>query len=65
MLPVVVLLDVLEHLQPHGVSGFKSPAMERLGLEAAGQNLPTDIVVAVTFSTQAAMEVVPEQKRLV
>jgi len=33
-LPVVVYLDVLEHLPPHGIPGFKTLTMAHLNLQA-------------------------------
>lgn len=64
-LPVVVHLDVLEHLPPHSVPGLESLAMDRLDLEAMEEALGTGIVVAVALGTHAALEIVPGQQRLV
>lgn len=60
-LPVVVHLDVLEHLPAHGISGLESLAMDRFDLEAVEAALGTGIVVAVALGTHAALEVVPGQ----
>tara|TARA_R110000796_G_scaffold252326_1_gene386101 strand:+ start:7302 stop:7559 length:258 start_codon:yes stop_codon:yes gene_type:complete len=60
-LPVVVHLDVLEHLPPHGLSGLESLAMDRLDLEAVEEALGAGVGVTVAFGTHTALENVPGQ----
>ena len=64
-LPVVVQLNVLEHLPSHGFSGRESLAVNGLDLETVKEALGAGIVVTVALSTHAAPEVVPGQQRLV
>lgn len=64
-LPVVVYLNVLEHLPEHGIPGLESFTMDRLHLETEEEALGTGIVVAAALGTSAAPELVPSQQRLV
>lgn len=64
-LPVVVQLNVLEHLPSHGFPGRESLAMNGFDLETVKEALGAGIVVAVAFGAHAAPEAVPGQQRLV
>ena len=61
-LPVVVHLDVLEHLPPHGIPGLESLAMDRLDLEAMEEALGARVVVAIALGTHAALQLVLEHQ---
>lgn len=64
-LPVVVQLNVLEHLSPHRVPRLESLAMYGLDLEAVEEALGARIVVAIALCAHAALEFMPSQQRLV
>tara|TARA_B100000949_G_C14103857_1_gene375315 strand:- start:483 stop:677 length:195 start_codon:yes stop_codon:yes gene_type:complete len=55
-LPVVVYLDVLEHLPPHGIPGFETLTMDRLNLQAMEEALGTGVIIAIAFGAHAARE---------
>ena len=64
-LPVVVHLDVLEHLPPHGFPCREALAVNGFDFETVKEAFSAGIVVAVTLSAHAAPEIVPGQQRLV
>lgn len=64
-MPVVVQLNILEHLSFHRTPSVKSLAVNRLDLEAVEEALGTGIVIAISLGAHAALEVVSGQQRLI